>query len=191
MDTLTQEIKKCEICVGKIPNPPHPVFSFHPKCKIIIVGQAPGAVVDRTGIPWDDKSGENLRKWMGVTNEEFYDKETIAILPMGFCFPGTGKSGDLPPRKECAPKWHTEILPLLTNVELILLVGKYAQDYYLKGISKKNLTVTVKNYAEYLPKFFVLPHPSPRNNIWMKKNAWFKEDVLPTFKVLIKSILQK
>ncbi|AZQ60988.1 uracil-DNA glycosylase family protein [Flammeovirga pectinis] len=191
METLTQKIKKCQLCAGSIPNPPNPVFSFHPKCKIIIVGQAPGAVVDRTGIPWDDKSGENLRKWMEISNEDFYNKETIAILPMGFCFPGTGKSGDLPPRKECAPKWHTEVLPLMPKVELIVLVGKYAQDYYLKGISKRNLTETVKNYTEYLPKFFVLPHPSPRNNIWMKKNAWFKEDVLPTFKLLIHSILQK
>ena len=143
----------------------------------------------RTGIPWDDKSGKNLRQWMGVDNAVFYDATKIAIIPMGFCYPGRGKSSDLPPRKECAPLWHQPLLDKLEAVELIILVGKYAQDAYLKGKRGKNLTETVKNYNAYLPDYFVLQHPSPRNNIWQAKNEWFKSDVLPDFKRTVQGIL--
>ena len=127
---------------------------------------------------------------MNVKDEDFYDVEKFAIIPMGFCYPGKGKSGDLPPRKECAPQWHNLLLSRLNKVELIILIGKYAQDYYLKDKSKKTLTETVKNYKEYLPKYFVLPHPSPRNNIWMAKNDWFKVQVLPELKLKIENILR-
>jgi uracil-DNA glycosylase len=145
--------------------------------------------VHESGIPWDDKSGDNLRKWMDVNKETFYNPQKIAIIPMGFYFPGKGKSGDLPPRKECAPLWHHPLLEKMKNVELTLLIGKYAQDYYLH--EKTSLTETVRNFKQCLPKYLVLPHPSPRNNIWQTKNEWFKQDVIPEMQDLIKALLKK
>ncbi|OIQ21108.1 MAG: IclR family transcriptional regulator [Flavobacterium sp. MedPE-SWcel] len=189
MDKLLLDIKDCRICEEQLPLGPRPVVAARPKSKIIIIGQAPGTAVHKTGIPWYDKSGENLRRWMGVENEVFYDAEKIGIIPMGFCYPGRGKSGDNPPTKECAPKWHGKLFDYIEKPELILLIGKYSQDYYLRTTSKRTLTETVRNYKEYLPKYFVLPHPSPRNNIWMKKNEWFKDEVLPSLKESISQIL--
>ncbi len=182
MKKLKSEISNCNICNEALPHDPRPVCSFSATSKIVIIGQAPGSAVHASGIPWDDKSGENLRKWMAIDNATFYDVEKIAIMPMGFCYPGKGKSGDLPPRKECAPQWHEIIMNAIQDVQLILLIGKYAQDYYLKDKAKRNLTETVRNFKDYLPKYFVLPHPSPRNNIWMKKNEWFKQEVIPLLK---------
>ncbi|MGB0869359.1 MAG: uracil-DNA glycosylase family protein [Flavobacteriales bacterium] len=188
MKELTSQIADCKVCEAHLPHAPNPVISVHPKSKIVIIGQAPGKAVHETNIPWNDKSGNNLRVWMNLTKEEFYDESFISIIPMGFCYPGTGKSGDLPPRKECAKLWHKPLFDELEQVELILLIGKYAQDYYLKKRIKKNLTETVKNFQAYLPKYFVLPHPSPRNNIWMKKNDWFKHLVLPELKTEIERL---
>jgi len=173
MKKLKKEISNCQLCADSLALGARPVFAFSQESKIMIIGQAPGSIVHRTGIPWDDKSAENLRAWMGVNTDTFYDDKKIAIVPMGFCYPGKGKSGDLPPRKECAPAWHEAIFKYLKGVELTLLIGRYAQDYYLGKALERNLTETVKNYSEYLPKFLVLPHPSPRNNIWMKNNPWF------------------
>ncbi|MFK5983594.1 MAG: uracil-DNA glycosylase family protein [Flavobacteriaceae bacterium] len=190
VEKLIPEISNCIVCKEHLPLGPKPIFAVHPKSKIIIIGQAPGSVVHKTGIPWDDKSGENLRNWMDIKKEKFYNSKKIAIIPMGFCYPGKGKTGDLPPRKECAPLWHTKLLSDLKEIELILLIGKYAQDYYLKEISKKTLTETVKAYSEYLPKYFVLPHPSPRNNIWQAKNEWFKQLVIPELQREILRILK-
>ncbi len=189
MNNLIKEIRACKVCAPELLLGPRPVVSAHPNSKIIIIGQAPGSVVHRTGIPWDDKSGENLRNWMDIDSDTFYDATKIAIIPMGFCYPGKGKSGDLPPRKECAPLWHAPLLAGLKDVKLILLIGKYAQDYYLKKTAEKTLTATVKNYSNYLPQYFVLPHPSPRNNIWMAKNEWFKTTVLPDLRKTIDGIL--
>ena len=182
MKELLQQIKNCTECSEFLEFGVNPVVSASKNSKIIIIGQAPGSIVHNTGIPWDDKSGDNLRKWMGISNEDFYTPEKVAIIPMGFCYPGKGKSGDLPPRKECAPLWHNQLLSKIENVDLVLLIGKYAQDYYLKREVEKTLTDTVKNYRRYLPQYFVLPHPSPRNNIWQAKNQWFATDVLPVLK---------
>lgn len=167
-----------------------PVCTFSRTSKIVIIGQAPGTKVHASGIPWNDKSGENLRTWMSIDNKSFYDESQIAIVPMGFCYPGKGKSGDLPPRKECAPLWHKAILDTMSDVKLILLIGKYAQDYYLQKTVQKNLTETVRHFDDYLPRYFALPHPSPRNNIWMKKNEWFELEVLPTLKMKVKEVLK-
>lgn len=191
MDNLLREISACEICVSHLVNGVRPVVSVHPKSKIVVIGQAPGIKVHKSGVPWDDKSGENLRRWMNISSEDFYNPEKIGIIPMGFCYPGKGKTGDLPPRKECAPQWHQQLWDHMDGVELVLLIGKYAQDYYLKDQSKRTLTETVRSYQEYLPKYFVLPHPSPRNNIWQKKNSWFKEEVLPALKYSVLKVLKE
>jgi len=190
MERLLSKIKGCKICENKLPLGPRPIVAAHPKSKIVIIGQAPGSIVHNTGIPWDDKSGENLRKWMGMDSSTFYNVQKTAIIPMGFCYPGRGKSGDNPPAKECAPEWHDQLLNKMEAPKLILLIGKYAQDYYLGKRAKRTLTETVRNYQEYLPQYFVLPHPSPRNNIWQAKNSWFS-DLLPVLQEKIHSILEK
>ena len=168
---------------------PRPVLATHPNSKLVIIGQAPGTVVHRSGIPWDDKSGENLRNWMQVDKETFYNPEKIALVPMGFCYPGKGKSGDLPPRKECAPQWHDTLFSHMKDVQLTLLIGSYAQSYYLGTKAKSTLTETVRHFEEFLPNYFVLPHPSPRNNIWQAKNEWFNKLVVPELRLKIKEIL--
>ena len=190
MQSLLHEIRKCEICKTHLSHTPRPVLNASESSKILIIGQAPGAKVHASGIAWDDKSGENLRSWLGVDHASFYDPGKIGIVPMGFCYPGKGKSGDLPPRPECAPQWHELLLNELKAVQLTLLVGQYAQNYYLGNRAKKSLTETVKHFGEYLPDYFVLPHPSPRNNIWRAKNPWFDRDVLPMLKKQISQILK-
>lgn len=185
MENLLKEIRQCNVCEKYLTAGVRPVLAAHPESKIAIIGQAPGSVVHRSGIPWDDKSGKRLRTWLGVDEATFYNPEIFAIIPMGFCYPGTGKSGDLPPRKECAPLWHGKLHTYMPRLELTLLIGTYAQAYYLRKNRKKNLTETVQSYAEYLPSFLPMPHPSPRNNIWLKKNAWFEEEVLPTLQIII------
>lgn len=190
MEELLKDISGCKVCVPHLELGPRPVVSADVKSRIVIIGQAPGTVVHKSGIPWDDKSGENLRAWMDIDKETFYDPKQIALIPMGFCYPGKGKSGDLPPRKECAPLWHKTLISKMKNVELVLLIGKYAQDYYLGKDQKKNLTENVRSFRDHLPRYFVLPHPSPRNNIWQAKNDWFKQEVLPELQYLIKDILK-
>ncbi|AXT50424.1 uracil-DNA glycosylase family protein [Aquimarina sp. BL5] len=189
MKELLTSISKCDICKAKLELGPRPIVSADINSKIVIIGQAPGSIVHKSGIPWDDKSGENLRAWMGIDNDIFYNPEIIALIPMGFCYPGRGKSGDLPPTKECAPLWHHKLLDTMNNVELILLIGTYAQKYYLGDQLKRTLTDTVKHYKKYLPDHFVLPHPSPRNNIWQAKNAWFKKEVIPQLQDSVRSII--
>ncbi len=191
MKELLSEIKQCTVCAQHLDLGPRPVVSGHIDSKIIIIGQAPGTKVHASGVPWDDASGKQLRKWLGVSDEDFYDAKKFAIVPMGFCYPGKGKSGDLPPRPECAPLWHDSLLAKMPNVKSIILIGIYAQQYYLKKSAKKTLTETVKNYENYLPNYFVLPHPSPRNRFWLTKNPWFDQEVLPKFRETIDSILSK
>ncbi|GAB5538284.1 MAG: uracil-DNA glycosylase family protein [Salibacteraceae bacterium] len=161
------------------------MLSVDAESQILVIGQAPGSVVHKTGIPWDDKSGERLRGWLGVDEDEFYNVKRFALIPMGFCYPGTGSTGDLPPRPECAPKWHQLIFEQLKEVKLTLLIGSYAQKYYLGSKAKKTLTDTVRNYQEYLPTYLPLPHPSPRNNIWLKKNPWFEAHVIPILQEMV------
>lgn len=182
MNSLLQEIRKCEVCRPELAHAPRPILSATSQSKVLIIGQAPGSKVHASGVPWADPSGDLLRQWLTVDWEEFYDAEKFAIVPMGFCYPGKGKSGDLPPRPECAPLWHSQLMAKMIDVNLILLIGRYAQQYYLGANAQKNLTETVKSFAEYLPLYFPLPHPSPRNRFWFKKNPWFQKDLLPHLK---------
>lgn len=186
---LINEVKVCTICAEHLPLGPRPVFQMHPKARILIAGQAPGMRVHETGIPFNDPSGDRLRAWMGIERDAFYDAEKIAILPMGFCYPGTGTSGDLPPRPECAEHWRKKLLGQLPNIELTLIIGRYAQDWHLGDHQKENLTETVRAWSEYWPKILVLPHPSPRNNIWLKKNPWFEKEVIQELKKRVATIV--
>ncbi len=190
MKQLLSEIKNCSVCKEHLSHGPRPIVSAHLKSKIVIIGQAPGSKVHQTGVPWDDPSGKQLRKWLNVTDEQFYDERLFALIPMGFCYPGKGKSGDLPPRTECAPLWHQPLLDQMPQLKLTILIGQYAQQYYLGAKRKKNLTETVKNYLEYAPEHFVLPHPSPRNRFWLSKNPWFEEEVIPQLQKAVSSILK-
>ena len=167
-----------------------PLFFAGPDCRIMIVGQAPGRVAEESGIVWNDRSGDRLRDWMGIDRDTFYNSGKLAIVPMDFYFPGTGKSGDLPPRKDFADKWHPRLLELMPDLELTILVGSYATKRYLKLKSSASLTQVVKDYRDYLPDFFPLVHPSPRNQIWMKKNPWFDQTVIPDLQELVAQIMR-
>ena len=191
MRRLLSEIRSCEVCKAYLPLGPRPIVAAHSDAKIIIIGQAPGTKVHETGVPWDDPSGKQLRKWLGVSDEVFYDETKIALVPIGFCYPGKGKGGDLAPRTECAPLWHQQLWDNMPNLELIILIGTYAQNYYLKGEMEKNLTETVKAYQKYLPKYFPLPHPSPRNRFWLAKNPWFGREVVINLQERISECLKK
>lgn len=189
MKTLLQEIRSCTTCSRHLPDGARPIVAASLNSRLVVIGQAPGKIVHATGIPWNDKSGDNLRNWLGIDSGIFYDADKVALIPMGFCYPGTSKNGDLPPRPECAPLWHKRLLNLLPKTQLVLLVGQYAQNHYLGERAKRNLTETVQHFREYLPEYFPLPHPSPRNNIWQAKNEWFGKEVLPELrKTVAKSI---
>ncbi|MCU0431939.1 MAG: uracil-DNA glycosylase family protein [Bacteroidia bacterium] len=191
MDKLLQQIRNCKECERHLKDGVNPVVAASTQSKIIIIGQAPGRIVHETGIPWNDKSGDNLRNWLGIDKPVFYNARLIALMPMGFCYPGTGKSGDLPPRPECAPLWHDKLLKRMPQAALVLLIGQYAQNHYLGSKAKSTLTETVKQFNTYLPGYFPLPHPSPRNNLWQAKNRWFELEVLPELKQRVKQTLEK
>lgn len=185
---LKNNVSQCRICEKELSHGARPIVQFGTESKILLIGQAPGIKVHNSRIAWDDASGDLLRKWLDIEKSEFYNPSLFAIVPMGFCYPGKGKSGDLPPRKECAEKWHQSILSQMPKIQLTLLIGSYSQKYYLKN--KLNLTEMVRNYKDYLPDYFPLPHPSPRNRFWFKKNEWFTEKVLPELKERTKEIIK-
>ena len=180
---LSTEARACTICADELPLGPRPVFRVSPTARLLIVGQAPGTKVHETGIPWNDASGDRLRGWLNLDREIFYDESRIAIVPMGFCYPGVdARGGDRPPRKECAPAWHPRFLKLLPKIELTLLVGLYAQAHYLGDRRKVTLTDTVRAFKDYGPNFMPLPHPSWRNTGWLRKNPWFEAELLPVLR---------
>lgn len=191
LDRLLTEIRACRACAGALPLGPRPVLQAASEARLLIVGQAPGTRVHASGIPWNDPSGERLRSWMGIDRGNFYDPARTAIIPMGFCYPGTGKGGDLPPRPECAPLWHERLLAELPRLELVLLVGTYAQRRYLGSAARENLTETVRAAAFYGPRFLPVPHPSPRNLRWLARNPWFEQTVLPLLRQRVREILAR
>ena len=188
LTSLLADVRACTLCAEHLPHGVRPVVQINPEARVLIAGQAPGKKVHESGVPFDDASGERLREWMGVSREVFYDAKQIAILPMGFCFPGTGKSGDLPPRRECAPAWRDPLLAQLPRLEVTLVIGKYAQAYHMPG--KRSLTDTVRDWRSYSPDLIPLPHPSPRNNIWLSRNPWFETELLPVLRQRVADVLE-
>ena len=185
IDALLTAIRACTLCKAQLPAAPRPIVQFSATASIVIIGQAPGTRVHESGVPWDDASGERLREWTGLTPDLFYDPARVALVPMGFCYPGTGSSGDLPPRPECAPAWHDRVMAALPISRLILLVGSYAQERYLPLTKRQSLTDRVARFRDHLPTYFPLPHPSWRSTGWMKRNPWFEASLLPVLQQTI------
>lgn len=190
MKSLLQDVRGCTVCAKALPHKPRPVVQAAPSAQLVIIGQAPGSKVHESGIPWQDDSGDRLRLWIGLDEKIFYDPKRVALMPMGFCYPGAGDGADLPPRPECAPLWHARILAALSKRRLTLLVGIHAQGYYLKNQPKRTMTETVRGFDDHLPEFFPLPHPSWRSTGWMRKNAWFESDVLPALRASVRRALK-
>jgi uracil-DNA glycosylase len=191
LDRLLREVRRCTVCAVHLPFPPRPVLRAAHTARLLIVGQAPGTKVQQTGIPWNDPSGDRLRRWLNLSPEEFYDERLIAIIPTGFCYPGRGKGGDLPPRPECAPLWHPKLRAALPDIQLTLLIGSYAQDYYLGDRAKDSLSETVTAWRTYQPEFLPLPHPSPRNIRWFKAHPWFEAEVVPELQRRVAKLLKR
>lgn len=179
LEALLRAVRGCRACEVHLPLGPRPILQACESARILIVGQAPGARAHSTGIPWNDASGQRLRTWMDVGNDVFYDASRIAIVPMAFCYPGRGSGGDLPPRRECAQLWLDLLLSRLLHIEITLLIGRYAQRHFLRDRCKGTLAETVRAWNEYSPTYFPLPHPSPRNQPWFKKNPWFERQLIP------------
>ena len=190
LDALLREIRACRLCETRLPFGPKPVLRAARGARLLVVGQAPGARVHASGIPWDDASGKRLREWLGIDADTFYDATRVAIVPMGFCYPGKAGSGDAPPRPECRATWHPRLLPLLPGLDLTLLVGQYAQAHFLGATRKASLTDTVRAWRDYLPAYLPLPHPSPRNVAWFKANPWFEGEVLPELRARVRTLVR-
>ncbi|MGF6442136.1 uracil-DNA glycosylase family protein [Paraburkholderia youngii] len=189
LDTLLHDIRACTLCAPMLPHAPRPVLAASASARILVIGQAPGARVHASGVPWSDASGARLRTWLGVDDTTFYDASRFAIVPMGFCFPGRGASGDLPPRPECASRWHGQLLARMRSVKLTLLIGQYAQRFGLGDAFGPTSTDTLVRWAEFGPHVMPLPHPSPRNVAWFKRNPWFESEVLPTLRAHVATVL--
>lgn len=190
LDVLLERVRGCELCLEHLPLGPQPLLKASRRVEILVIGQAPGRRAHESGVPWDDPSGDRLRDWLGVTRDAFYDDPRLGLMPMGFCYPGTGAGGDLAPRPECMEAWHEELLSEMPRLALTLLVGKYAQSAYLPYGSKLSVTEAVRSWKRTLPRLLVLPHPSPRNNRWLKSNPWFESDVLPDLRGRVRRALQ-
>lgn len=190
LDALLADIRACRLCAAHLPLGPRPVVRASATARLLIVGQAPGARVHASGVPWDDASGRRLREWLGVDADTFYDESRVAIVPMGFCYPGRAGSGDAPPRPECRATWHGTLLPMLPQVRLTLPIGQYAQAYLLGARRRPTLTDTVRAWREYAPDVLPLPHPSPRNVGWFKANPWFGTDVLPALRARVHALMR-
>mgnify|MGYP001793244471 CR=1 FL=1 len=186
---LERKIRACTVCAEHLPREPKPIVRLPHSARIAIISQAPGRLAHESGIPWDAPSGRRLRVWLGVTEDEFFHSGVFAILPSGFCYPGKGKSGDLPPRRECSPLWHPRARTVQPRLELKLSIGTYALKRYLPATQKRNLTETVRHYSEYLPEHFPLVHPSPLNGRWLRKNPWYEEEVIPVLQSTIRRFL--
>jgi uracil-DNA glycosylase len=188
-ETLLEQIRACAICTD-LPLGPRPLFKVDARARVLIAGQAPGRITHQKGIPFDDPSGNRLRDWLGVDRDTFYNDPRIAILPMGFCFPGTGKSGDLPPRVECAPAWRERALAMMPELELTLIVGRYAIDWHMPDAKGQSITALSADWASMWPDQIIMPHPSPRNNRWLKTNPWFEVDVIPALRERMAGMLR-
>lgn len=186
---LLGRIRACTLCADCLPFGPRPVVQAGRRAKLLIIGQAPGRRVHASGIPFDDASGQRLRDWLQLERETFYDPQQVAIMPMGFCYPGTGSNGDVPPRPRCAPQWHQQLRQLLPGIRLCLLVGQYAQKYYLPDSPHTTVTARVRNWQQLPPGFLALPHPSPRNNLWLRNNPWFEQQLLPQLQAQVRQML--
>ena len=191
LDALLAAVRDCRACEDHLPLGPRPVLRAHEAARILIVGQAPGLRVHTTGVPWDDPSGERLRQWMGVNKDVFYDGSRIAIIPMGYCYPGRGKNGDMAPRRECAELWLDRLLAKLPRLELTLLVGQYAQRHFLGSRRKLSLAETTKAWRDYSPQYIPLPHPSPRNQPWFKRHPWFEQQLIPVLRARITALVAR
>lgn len=190
LDRLLLDVVACIECAAHLPHAPRPVVRAGAGARVLVVGQAPGSRVHATGVPWNDPSGVRLREWLGVDEAAFYDTSRFALMPMGFCYPGKGRSGDLPPRPECAPLWHEKLLARMPEVRLTLLLSQYALERYLGARAKGSVTETVRAWREYAPQFLPLPHPSPRNNLWLARNPWFEREVLPELRRRVRAALK-
>ncbi len=188
-DQLVARVRACTLCADVLPLGPRPVIQMSEASRILVVGQAPGRRVHETGLPFNDPSGDRLRQWMGITRDTFYDEQKLAILPMGFCYPGTGKSGDLPPRPECAPAWRSALLSRLPNIGLTLVIGQYAQAWHLGGSG--SVTEQVRQWQAHWPTVVPMPHPSPRNNLWLRRNPWFEQEVIPAVQQRVRDLLSQ
>lgn len=188
LDELLARVRACTICAG-LPLGPRPILQASANARILIVGQAPGSKTHAKGRPFDDASGNRLREWLGVTEDQFYDPRLFAILPMGFCYPGTGTGGDLPPRTECAPAWRRPLLAALPAIELTLVLGQYALDWHVGDARSKTLTETVRRWQEFWPTLLPLPHPSPRNIRWFRANPWFEAEVIPVLRDRVRDLI--
>ncbi len=187
---LLAAVRACRACEAELPLGPRPVVQASRSARILLVGQAPGLRVHTTGIPWDDPSGERLRGWMGVDEGTFYDASRIAIIPMGFCYPGRGQGGDLPPRSECATLWLDQLLERLPHIELTLLIGQHAQRHFLGNRRGQSLAATVEAWRDHAPRYLPLPHPSPRNQPWFKRHPWFERELLPVLRERIATLIE-
>lgn len=185
---LLTEIARCELCAEHLPHGIRPVLQVDSRARVLVAGQAPGRRVHESGIPFDDPSGDRLREWMGIERSEFHDATKIAIVPMGFCYPGSRRSGDLPPRRECAPAWRRRVLAELPRIELTLVVGRYALDYHLPR-ARASVTEAVRGWRDHWPHLLPLPHPSPRNRPWLRRHPWFEKEVVPALRSRVRSLL--